>query len=69
MIKTLKELKILYPGVITTSGNVYHIDGLGDFKQRRKGYLGLATYTKDYDDSWIRTDFTELVNYMKQIYG
>ena len=69
MMETLKELKILYPALITTSGNVYHIDGFGDYKQRRKGYLGLITYTKDFDDEWIRTDFNELVNLIKQIYG
>ena len=68
MITTLKELKKLYPGLITTSGNNYLIDGLGWFKQRRT-YFGLETYTKDYDDSWTRTSFEDLANWMKQIYG
>lgn len=65
---TLKELKAKYPGLITTSGNTYNIDGLGIFKQKNTVF-GIMTYTKDWDDSWIRTDFNELAYWMNQIYG
>lgn len=68
MITTLKELKKKYPGLVTTSGNTYHIDGLGWFYQKNT-FFGLETYTKDWDDTWIRTSFEELANWMNQIYG
>lgn len=68
MITTLRELKKLYPGKITTSGNNYYIDGLGWYKQKNT-FFGLETSTKCNDGSWTRTSFDELVKYMKQIYG
>lgn len=67
MIHTLKELKKEYPDLITTSGNNYYIDGLGWFKQRKTAF-GVETYTKDYNDEWIRTDFNDLAGWLKRMY-
>lgn len=68
MITTLKELKANYPGLITTSGNTYYIDGMGWYRQK-KTIFGLETYTKHRDESWGSTSFEELVKYIKQIHG
>lgn len=62
-MNTLKELKKEFPDLITTSGNNYKIDGLGWFKQR-KTIFGIETYTKDFDDTWIRTDFSEIEKFL-----
>ena len=67
MITTLKDLKKAFPGLITTSGRIYHIDGLGDFYQKER-FGGLETYTRDFDDVWISTSFEDLVNWMIQAY-
>lgn len=68
MITTLKELKKRYPELITTSGCLYYIDGLGWYKQR-KTYFGLETSEKRMDDTWTRINFEELVKYIEQLHG
>lgn len=67
MITTLKELKAKYPGLVTTSGRIYNIDGLGWFYQKTR-FGAIETFTKDFDDTWIRTDFSEIVGFMEKMY-
>lgn len=64
---TLKELKKEFPELVSTSGNNYLIDGLGWFKQRKTAF-GVETYTKDFDDEWVRTSFSDIEKFMVSNY-
>jgi hypothetical protein len=62
---TLKQIKKEFPTRVRTHGNVYEIDGHGDFKQRKSPY-GLEIYHKVWrpllGDSWGRIAQRELDN-------
>ena len=66
-ISTLKELRKEYPELIKTSGATYHIEGMGWYKQRTTPF-GTETYYKDWNDDWTRTNFDDLVKYVRQIH-
>jgi len=67
-MNTLKELRKAYPQAITTSGNIYYIDGLGWYRQRNTPF-GLETSYKDFNDNWSRTSFEKLVEEVEQWHG
>ena len=67
MIETLKELKKLYPGLITTSGNTYYIDGFGWYKQRNT-FFGLETCEKGWDDTWHPVNFEKIVKEFENLH-
>ena len=67
-MRTLKELKKLYPELISTSGNIYLIDGMGWYKQRNTAF-GLETYCKDWEGNWTRVSFEDECDYFIQLHG
>lgn len=66
-IKTLKELKADFPDKVKTKGNIYHIEGFGQFRQRETVF-GIETFWKNDNDEWSRTNFESLVKDMRRIF-
>ena len=66
-MKTLKELKKVYPERIKTSGSIYYIDGQGWYRQK-KTFFGVETSTRDSQGNWTRVNFENLVATMEQLY-
>lgn len=73
MVKTLKELKKLYPSKISTSGNIYIVDGFGRYRQRVTRF-GIETYVEKMsflgcETYWSRTSFENLVKEIEIAYN
>lgn len=73
MVKTLKELKKLYPSKISTSGNIYIVDGFGRYRQRFTKF-GIETYVEmimpiSLETVWWRTSFEKLVKEVEIAYN